>query len=45
MKASTRQDRSPKNGLTTVPSAAVLTAYLDKSPIVQAVIRDLVNLF
>jgi lambda repressor-like predicted transcriptional regulator len=40
-----KQDRFPKNGSLVAASAAeVLSAYLEKSPIVQAVIRDLVIL-
>jgi lambda repressor-like predicted transcriptional regulator len=45
MQASTRQERSPKNGAGTAASPAqVLAAYLEKRSVVQAVIRDLVNL-
>ena len=40
----TRQDQLPKNSSANNASPAeVLIAYLEKSPIVQAVIRDLVN--
>lgn len=45
MDALTRQEPSCKNGSDNVTSPAeVLIAYLEKSPIVQAVIRDLVNI-
>ena len=45
MNALTRQDRSSKNGSDQVASPAeVLIAYLEKSLIVQAVVRDLVNM-
>jgi lambda repressor-like predicted transcriptional regulator len=45
MQASTRPDRLATNGLdTTVASAQVLTAYLEKSAVVQTVIRDLVSI-
>jgi lambda repressor-like predicted transcriptional regulator len=45
MQTSTRQDRSHKNGSEVVASPAeVLSAYLEKSAIVQAVIRDLVTI-
>lgn len=43
MQTSTRPDRSPTNSSNAVKTPAeVLTAYLEKSPIVQAAIRDLV---
>src|SRR5258707_11267211 len=45
MSALTRQERVSKNGSENVASPAeVLIAYLAKSPIVQAVIRDLLNI-
>jgi lambda repressor-like predicted transcriptional regulator len=44
METSTSQEGSPENRSATGTSPAeVLTAYLEKSPIIQAVIRDLVN--
>lgn len=44
MPTPSKQNRSPQKGSDVAPSPAeVLTAYLGKSPIVQAVIRDLVN--
>lgn len=45
MNASTKQDRSPGRDANGVPAALeVLPAYLEKSPMVQAVIRDLLNI-
>jgi lambda repressor-like predicted transcriptional regulator len=45
MSTLTRQEQSSKNGSTSRTSPAeVLLAYLEKSPIVQAVIRDLLNI-
>src|SRR5262249_1977480 len=45
MTALTRQEQSSMNGLDNRASPVeVLLAYLEKSPIVQAVIRDLVNI-
>jgi len=45
MQASTRQDRSARSDSNGVPTAVeILPAYLEKSPLVQAVIRDLLNI-
>lgn len=44
MHASTKQDRSSGRDANGIPALEVLPAYLEKSPLVQAVIRDLLNI-